>query len=94
VISEFDCVKNIISVQIQKQTIGAMLSITSVGLLVTCDCKTTSAFEYDNYGSLPKIEVEYSGTSTTLYVANYLYDSVSNACGDGTGLTFCGTRSF
>lgn len=71
-----------------------MLSITSVGLLVFCDCKTTSAFEYDNYGALPKIEVEYTGSSTTLYVADYLYDSVSNACGDGTGLTYCGTRSF
>ena len=39
-----------------------MLSITSVGLLVVCDCKTTSAFEYDNYRAIPKIEVEYAGS--------------------------------
>ena len=77
-----------------------MISISSVGLISTCECATTSASEYEIWDSWrankwnqtsASVTVEYGGTQAT--VTPVLSDSVSFGCGDGTGLTFCGSRS-
>ena len=79
---------------------GVPISITSVGLISTCDCSTTSASEYDIWNTWrankwdqtsASVTVEYGGAQTT--VTPVLCDSVSLGCGDGSGLTYCGSRS-
>ena len=75
------------------------LSLTSVVAMHTCNCSLTTVvnlniidrfFPENNNPRQVTIQVEYGGTAD--YTTADIRDSMSIACGDGLGYTYCGNR--
>jgi hypothetical protein len=98
-VSEFSCGEKVWYVRVGKHSSSSTLVLTSVASMHTCDCSLTTVGHTnirDKYwpeNSNPRnssILVEYGGIAD--FTTADLRDSMSIACGDGLGFTYCDTR--